>query len=114
MRMIAAVLAASVLLSAPAAFGQIDPAPLQQQPTTTEPTTPAPAPTTDTTAPATPDSANATDPAHRVTCRTVENIGSRLHRSRQRICGTRDQWEQMQDQNGRDVQGMGHVQGPSG
>ncbi|MFT3727328.1 MAG: hypothetical protein QM759_05865 [Terricaulis sp.] len=109
MRIFATVLAASVLLSAPVAFGQTDPATSSPAPAaTTTPTEPSAA------APATPDAAQtqqqATDANNRVTCRVVQDTGSRLNRNRQRICGTRSQWEHMQDQNGDTVRGMGHVQ----
>ena len=115
MRVFATVLAATMLLSAPVAFGQTDPGAAAPAPTTTAPAEPS------TTAPATPDAESATvngaqaaDADHHVTCRTVQTVESRLRRSRQRICGTRQQWEQMQDQSGSAVRGTGQVQSHTG
>lgn len=116
MRVFVTVLAATMLLSAPVAFGQTDPATTSPAPMATAPAEP------DSATPATPDAtenatvngAQATDADHRVTCHTVQTVESRLRRSRQRICGTRQQWDQMQDQNSRDVHEMGRVQGPQG
>jgi hypothetical protein len=114
MRVVAAILAAGALLSAPVAFGQTDPA---ATPPAANPPASGPAPAApSTSAPATPDATQQqhTDADHQVTCHTVQTVESRLRRSRQRICGTRQQWEQMQDQNQRDIQQMGQVQGRSG
>jgi len=103
-----------MLLSAPAAFGQTDPTPA---PATTAPAS-APSEPSPSTA-ATPENAQvngaqAPDADHQVTCRTVASVESRLRRNRQRICGTRQQWEQMQDQNSREINNAGHVQGRTG
>lgn len=51
------------------------------------------------------------DPDTEVICRVVQSSGSRLSRSRQRICGTRTMWEQMEDENARNVRRTGSVQG---
>jgi hypothetical protein len=113
MRVFLTVLAATMVLSAPVAFGQTDPATTTPAPVTTAPTEP------NSTTPATPDASQtgetqATDADHHVTCHTVQTVESRLRRSRQRICGTRQQWDTMQDQNNRDVHEMGRVQGQQG
>ncbi|MGH6951703.1 MAG: hypothetical protein ACREH4_12575, partial [Vitreimonas sp.] len=42
-------------------------------------------------------------------CRTVQRTESRLRNRRERICGTRAQWEQMQEQAARDVNRAGSV-----
>jgi hypothetical protein len=106
--------AALFVAAAGLAFAQVDPA--TQQPTapaTTEaPEATAPAPaTTETT------TQEAQQPEHagdRVICRTVASTESRLRRQRQRICGTRTQWEQMQDQNADQIRNTGSVQGRTG
>lgn len=51
------------------------------------------------------------DPDREVVCRVIQESGSRLARRRQRVCGTRTMWEQMEDQNARDVRSLGSVQG---
>jgi hypothetical protein len=51
------------------------------------------------------------DPDAEVICRVVQSVETRLARSRQRVCGTRTMWEQMEDQNARDVRRAGTVQG---
>ncbi len=50
----------------------------------------------------------------RVICRTVASTESRLRRQRQRICGTRAQWEEMQDRNARQMQQQNQVQQSKG
>lgn len=92
------------------AFAQVDPAtPQETAPAATEATeaaTPAPD-AAETPAPAAeqPQSAD-----QRVICRTERSTESRLRRNRQRICGTRAQWEQMQDQNADQIRNVGTVQ----
>jgi hypothetical protein len=51
------------------------------------------------------------DPDAEVICRVVQESGSRLARRRQRICGTRTMWEQVEDENARNVRRSGSVQG---
>lgn len=101
MRFAALILAVVVLAAAPA---------MAQ----TDPTTPPPP------AAAAEAGAGATDPAQPATeaeqpaeeeqiCRTVQRAESRLRTRRERICGTRSQWEQMQDQTAREVNRVGSV-----
>lgn len=73
----------------------------------------APEPQTATTEPQTED-AQPTSEDHRIICRTVQNVESRIRRARQRICGTRAEWEHMQDENARAVRNQGRVQGEKG
>jgi hypothetical protein len=117
MRVFATVLAATMLLSAPVAFGQTDPNTTPTAPAASEPSSPAPT-TTGSATPATPDATQgqpqATDADHQVTCHYVESTESRLRRRTQRVCGTRQQWESMQDQNARDMHRMGEVQSHAG
>lgn len=114
MRTFVTVLAATMLLSAPMAFAQTDPAPTTPAPAATAPAEPS------TTTAATPDATQgqtgdqAVDADHRVICRTQASVESRLRRNRERVCATRQQWESMQDQNARDQQQMGRVQGRTG
>lgn len=61
-------------------------------------------------APAPSENAERPDPDKEVICRVVRSVESRLARSRQRICGTRTMWEQMEDQTAREVRGLGSVQ----
>lgn len=51
------------------------------------------------------------DPDAEVICRVVQESGSRLARRRQRVCGTRTMWEQMEDENARTVRRSGSIQG---
>ena len=51
------------------------------------------------------------DPDAEVICRVVQSTESRLARRRSRVCGTRTQWEQVEDQSAREVRGLGSVQG---
>lgn len=53
------------------------------------------------------------DPDAEVICRVVQSVESRLARSRQRICGTRTMWEQMEDDNARAHRRVGSVPSPS-
>ena len=54
------------------------------------------------------------DPDEEVICRWVQSSAeSRLRRSRTRICGTRTQWEIMEDENRRQIVNRGSVQGRS-
>lgn len=103
MRFAALVLAAAVLAAAPA-LAQTDP--------TTPP--PPPASAADNNAGAagpTQPAAEAEQPAEEEQiCRTVQRAESRLRNRRERICGTRSQWEAMQDQNAREVNRVGSVQ----
>jgi hypothetical protein len=55
----------------------------------------------------------ATDADHQMVCHYVESTESRLRRTRQRVCATRQQWESAQDQTTRDIHQMGQVQGRS-
>ena len=102
MRLAALVLATAVLAAAPA-LAQTDP---------TAPPPPAPVASTEAGAEGTPPAADqAEQPAEEEQiCRTVQRTESRLRNRRERICGTRAQWEQMQEQNARDLNRRGSVQ----
>jgi hypothetical protein len=102
MRLAALVLAAAVVAAAPA-LAQTDP---------TAPPPPAPAASTEAGAEGTPPAGDqAEQPAEEEQiCRTVQRTESRLRNRRERICGTRAQWEQMQEQNARDLNRRGSVQ----
>lgn len=101
MRFAALVLAAVVLAAAPA-MAQTDPTPPPPAAGAAE----TGAAATDPAQPA----AEAEQPAEEEQiCRTVQRSESRLRNRRQRICGTRTQWEMMQEQAARDVQRVGSV-----
>lgn len=51
------------------------------------------------------------DPDAEVICRVIQESGSRLARRRQRVCGTRTMWEQVEDESARSVRGVGRTQG---
>jgi hypothetical protein len=53
------------------------------------------------------------DPDAEVICRVVQSVESRLARSRNRICGTRTMWEQMEDENAREARRAGAVPPPT-
>lgn len=104
MRFAALVLAAAVLVAAPA-WAQ------------TDPTAPAPEASADAgtgagASASAPPAEQAQQPAQEEEqiCRTVQRAESRLRNRRERICGTRSQWEQMQDQTAREVNRSGSVQ----
>jgi hypothetical protein len=102
MRFTSLLLASAVLLTAPA-FAQTDPnAP------------PVPEQTGSVVVGEQPEAGQRPDPDAEVICRVVEETGSRLARRRQRICGTRTMWEQMEDDNAREMRRQGQVQGQSG
>lgn len=107
MRISALVLAAAMLAATPA-FAQTDPAPAT--PTTEAPAAPEPA--AQETAPATESAqvAEANEEPQQI-CRTVQRTESRLRQRRERVCGTRAMWDQMEDQNARGVRSIGSVQG---
>lgn len=106
MRIASALIVSAIFLTVPA-FAQDTSAP------EAVPSTPvAEAPATEA-APAEQQQTDAGDDADRVICRTVRRSESRLRTRGERICGTRDQWEQMQDQTARDMNRIGSVQGAS-
>lgn len=72
--------------------------------TTTQPDATAQPPATDQTQNA----------DQRIICHTVASTESRLRRNRQRVCGTRAQWERMQEENARQMQHQGNVQQQKG
>jgi hypothetical protein len=99
MRVTALVLAAALLAATPA-FAQTEPvAPPPSDPASTSTAEPAP--------PA--GAATAPDPDEEVICRTVQRTESRLRSRRERICGTRSQWEMMQDENAREMNRVGQT-----
>lgn len=117
MRIAAALLVSAMLLTVPA-FADETPAPV----TPVEQPAAVPAPEAAATEPAAPteaavaaeqQEASAEGDADRVICRSVRRLESRLRRS-ERICGTRDQWEQMQDDAARNTRRSGSIQGRSG
>jgi hypothetical protein len=102
MRIAALVLTAAVLAATPV-WAQ------------TDPTLPAPAPPASTEAATTATEPTASEQAEQPAqeeeqiCRTVQRTESRLRNRRERICGTRSQWEMMQEQTARDVNRVGSV-----
>jgi hypothetical protein len=97
MRFLALVVAAAVLATTPA-LAQTDP----QGP-------PVPVQDGSTVVGEQPQAGERPDPDAEVICRVVEETGSRLARRRQRICGTRTMWEEMEDRNARDARHLGSV-----
>jgi hypothetical protein len=95
---IAALVVAAVVLATTPALAQTDP----QEP-------PVPVQTGTTVVGEQPEAGERPDPDAEVICRVVEEVGSRLARRRQRICGTRTMWEQVEDQNARDLRRHGAV-----
>lgn len=51
--------------------------------------------------------------AGQVICRTVQRTESRLRSSRERVCGTRDQWEHMQEEAARQTQSTDRGNAPA-
>lgn len=99
MRVIALSIAAVLVITTPA-LGQTDPN-----------AEPVPVQTGTVVVGEQPEEGERADPDAEVISRVIEETGSRLARRRQRVCGTRTMWEQMEDQNARDVRGVGTVQG---
>jgi len=103
MRMTALVLAAALLAATPA-IAQTEPTTPPAETAQEAPETPA------ATAEAAPTTAEA--PAEEeLICRTVQRTESRLRSRRERVCGTRAQWETMQNEAARGVRAAGSVQG---
>lgn len=105
MRVLVLALSAAMLLAAPA-LAQTDPvAPpaATEGDATSTPPTPQSAPQPETTE----QSAD-----QEVICRTVQRTESRLRSRRERICGTRAEWEIMQQQAQQDMQRRGSVPAP--
>lgn len=99
MRISAVIFAAAFLLSEPA-FAQTDP----QEP-------PVPLQTGSTVVGEQDEEASRPDPDAEVICRVVQQADSRLSRRRQRVCGTRTMWEQLEDDSARNMRSRGSVQG---
>ena len=105
MRIAAALIASAMFLTVPA-FANETPAP-----EVTPVEEPAAAPTS---APAAEQQeASAEGEADRVICRTVRRSESRLRTRGERICGTRAQWEEMQDRTAREMNRAGSIQSGS-
>lgn len=105
MRFVAIVLTAAVLAATPA-FAQT--APVESSTPTVEESA---APPADATAPGV--EVASVDPDEEIICRTVRRTESRLRNRRERICGTRAEWEMMQDQIAREVNRIGSIAAPS-
>jgi hypothetical protein len=120
MRVVAAAIFASAIVLSASAFADETPAaaPVEQ---TTEAPAAAPAPEAGASGQSAPEQANveqqeasAEGDANRVICRTVRRSESRLRSRSERICGTRDQWEVMQDDAARNTRRAGSIQSRSG
>lgn len=109
MRIAAALIASAIFLTVPA-FAQDNPT-APASPVSTEPAPATPAP--EAAAPTEQTSEAANDP-DRIICRTVRRSESRLRGRNERICGTRDQWEEMQDRAAREMNRVGSIQNSSG
>jgi len=106
MRVAALIFAAGLMLAAPA-LAQTDPSP--PPPASSETTTETGAAETPE---ATTEQASASSEQEEI-CRTVQRTESRLRARRERICGTRAEWEQMERDAADVVRGNG-VQGRAG
>lgn len=103
MRVLLFALSAALLAATPALAqtGPVAPPPAEDAATSGE----TPQPQSDP-APA----ANEQNADQEVICRTVQRAESRLRSRRERICGTRAEWEIMQRQAQQDMQRRGSVQ----
>ncbi|MBN8608260.1 MAG: hypothetical protein J0L81_15180 [Caulobacterales bacterium] len=101
MRIAAALIVSAMFLTVPA-FANETPAP-ETPPVEEQAAAPTPE------ASAAPQEANAEDDADRVICQTVRRSESRLRNRGERICGTRTQWEEMQDRTAREMNRVGSV-----
>lgn len=118
MRVVAVAIFASAIVLSASAFADETPAAAPVEQTTEAPPAAQEAGASGQTAPeqasAEQQEASAENDANRVICRTVRRSESRLRSRSERICGTRDQWEVMQDDAARNTRRAGSIQSRSG